>query len=44
MIRCVRLWSGSDRNSHFEEGAIDLEFGPRGDTLSSKGTVRLSAR
>jgi hypothetical protein len=36
MIRCVRLWSGSDGKSHFEEGAIDLEFGPRDDTLSGK--------
>jgi hypothetical protein len=36
MIRCVRLWSGPDGNSHFEEGAIDLESGPRGDTLSGK--------
>src|ERR1700722_4940577 len=36
MIRCVRLWSGSDGNSHFEEGAIDLEFGPRGDALTGK--------
>jgi hypothetical protein len=36
MIRCVRLWSGPDGKSHFEEGAIDLEFGPRGDTLSGK--------
>jgi len=34
MIRCVRLWSGVDGNSHFEEGVIDL--GPRGDTLSGK--------
>jgi hypothetical protein len=23
MIRCVRLWSGPDGKSHFEEGAID---------------------
>jgi hypothetical protein len=36
MIRCVRLWSGPDGKSHFEEGAIDLEFGPRGDVLSGK--------
>ena len=36
MIRCVRLWSGPDGNSHFEEGVIDLEPGPRGDTLSGK--------
>jgi quercetin dioxygenase-like cupin family protein len=36
MIRCVRLWSGPDGNSHFEEGAIDLGSGPRGDVLSGK--------
>jgi hypothetical protein len=34
MIRCVRLWSGPDNNSHFEEGVIDLEPGPRSDMLS----------
>jgi hypothetical protein len=34
MIRCVRLWSGRDNNSHFEEGVIDLEPGPRSDMLS----------
>jgi hypothetical protein len=36
MIRCVKLWSGSDGNSHFEEGAIDLGSGPRGDMLTDK--------
>jgi quercetin dioxygenase-like cupin family protein len=36
MIRCIRLWSGPDGNSHFEEGVIDLESGPRGDKLSNK--------
>jgi hypothetical protein len=39
MIRCIRLWSGPDGKSHFEEGAIDLESGPRGDTLSGKFPV-----
>ena len=24
MIRCIRIWSGEDGNSYFEEGAIDL--------------------
>jgi hypothetical protein len=23
MIRCIRIWTGSDGNSHFEEGVID---------------------
>jgi hypothetical protein len=36
MIRCIRLWSGRDGHSHFEEGVIDLEPGQRGDTLSGK--------
>jgi quercetin dioxygenase-like cupin family protein len=37
MIRCIRLWTGDDDNSHFEEGVIDLSGGERGDILS--GTV-----
>jgi quercetin dioxygenase-like cupin family protein len=36
MIRCVRLWTGDDGNSHFEEGLIDLEPGQRGDMLSGR--------
>jgi hypothetical protein len=36
MIRCVRIWTGDDRNSHFEEGFIDLEPGQHGDLLSGK--------
>jgi quercetin dioxygenase-like cupin family protein len=36
MIRCVRLWTGDDQNSHFEEGIIDLEPGQRGDVLSGR--------
>jgi quercetin dioxygenase-like cupin family protein len=36
MIRCVRIWTGDDRNSHFEEGIIDLEAGQRGDVLSGR--------
>jgi quercetin dioxygenase-like cupin family protein len=36
MIRCVRIWTGEDRNSHFEEGVIDLEPGKRSDILSAK--------
>jgi hypothetical protein len=35
MIRCIRLWTGSDDNSYFEEGIIDLSKGERGDILSS---------
>ena len=33
MIRCVRLWTGDDQNSHFEEGFIDLTEGMRGDAV-----------
>lgn len=36
MIRCIRLWTGDDGNSHFEEGVIDLQPGQRGDLLSGK--------
>lgn len=34
MIRCVRIWTGSDGDSVFEEGTIDLARGERGDALS----------
>ena len=39
MIRCVRIWTGDDQNSHFEEGIIDLEPGKRGDVLSGTMTT-----
>jgi hypothetical protein len=45
MIRCIRLWTGDDNNSHFEEGVIDLSKGERGDILSGKiGVVSISFR
>jgi quercetin dioxygenase-like cupin family protein len=45
MIRCIRLWTGDDGNSHFEEGAIDLSHGERGDILSATvGVVGISFR
>jgi hypothetical protein len=34
MIRCVRIWSGDDGDSVFEEGEIALSQGERGDVLS----------
>lgn len=34
MIRCVRIWTGEDGNSLFEEGLVDLASGERGDVLS----------
>lgn len=36
MIRCIRLWTGPDQESYFEEGHLALEAGPRGDALSTK--------
>jgi quercetin dioxygenase-like cupin family protein len=36
MNRCVRLWTGDDRNSHFEEGVIDIEPGQRSDAPSGR--------
>jgi quercetin dioxygenase-like cupin family protein len=36
MTRCVRLWTGEDQNSHFEEGVIHLEPGARGDLFSGR--------
>ena len=39
MIRCVRIWTGEDGNSAFEEGSIDLQGGERGDVLSGKVPV-----
>ena len=33
MIRCVRMWTGEDGNSLFEEGVIDLTEGIRGDAV-----------
>ena len=38
-IRCVRLWTGVDGHSCFEEGTIDLSGGARGDVLSDKALV-----
>lgn len=33
MIRCVRMWTGPDGNSLFEEGTIDMTEGMRGDAV-----------
>ena len=33
MIRCVRMWTGEDGNSVFEEGTIALGEGERGDFI-----------
>jgi quercetin dioxygenase-like cupin family protein len=43
MIRCVRMWTGEDGNSLFEEGHIDLAEGARGDfTGEAVSVTRLS--
>ncbi len=39
MIRCVRIWTGADGESYFEEGLIDMAGGARGDLLSGKTGV-----
>ena len=39
MIRCVRIWTGDDGDSHFEDGRIDLPKGERGDVLSGLSDV-----
>ena len=39
MIRCIRLWTGNNGNSHFEEGVLDLKEGERGDGLTSSVDV-----
>jgi quercetin dioxygenase-like cupin family protein len=36
MIRCIRIWTGDDQQSRFEEGFIDLESGIHGDLLSGR--------
>jgi len=36
MIPCIRLWTGDDAQSHFEQGHIDLEPGAHGDLASGK--------
>ena len=33
MIRCVRMWTGSDGNSCFEEGILVMKEGERGDFI-----------
>ncbi len=35
MIRCVRLWSGQDGDSHFHDGRLDIESGRNDDLVSA---------
>ena len=45
MIRCVRMWTGEDGNSLFQEGTIDLADGVRGDSVGTAvPVVELSFR
>lgn len=45
MIRCVRIWTGPDGNSVFEEGSIALPHGEHGDLLSAvQGAASISFR
>ncbi|MCW5735794.1 MAG: hypothetical protein KIS73_16815 [Enhydrobacter sp.] len=39
MIQCIRLWTGDDAQSHFEEGWIELGPGTHGDLLTGKITA-----
>lgn len=35
MIRCVRMWTGEDGNSHFEEGSLMMKPGEREDEIGA---------
>lgn len=35
MIRCVRLWTGQDGNSHVLDGRLDIEPGRNNDLVSA---------
>lgn len=39
MIRCVRMWTGEDGNSLFEEGHLELVEGARGDAVGQPVAV-----
>ena len=43
MIRCVRIWTGVDDQSHFEEGQIDLGGRSDGKLRSSDMNVSTTA-
>ena len=36
MIQCIRLWTGDDAESHFEDGWIELEPEAHGDLLTGR--------
>ncbi|MES2503731.1 MAG: hypothetical protein V4534_02515 [Myxococcota bacterium] len=39
MIKCIRIWTGEDENSYFEEGVINLKLGTNGDIESGSFPV-----
>jgi hypothetical protein len=41
MIRCVKLWTGADGRSHFQEGFVEFEPGASGDELTTR--LRISS-
>ncbi|KIC40198.1 hypothetical protein RA27_15355 [Ruegeria sp. ANG-R] len=43
MIRCVRIWTGKDGQSHFEEGKIDLSGRSDGKLRSADMNVNIAA-
>ncbi|WP_371170501.1 hypothetical protein [Aliiroseovarius sp. 2305UL8-7] len=43
MIRCVRIWTGDDNQSHFEEGQIDLGGRADGKLRSADMKVNITA-
>lgn len=40
MIRCIRLWTGADGDSLFEEGSLALAEGERGDFIGQPIAAR----
>ena len=45
MIRCVRMWTGEDGDSLFEEGTLNLTEGERGDFVGKPtSAVNISFR
>jgi quercetin dioxygenase-like cupin family protein len=40
MLRCVKIWTGADGNSIFEEGSLSLPSGHEGDAIGEAMTAR----
>lgn len=39
MIRCVRLWTAQDGNSHFRDGTLEITPGRNDDLVSATMTA-----